>query len=92
MKTPAPVVFVAVLASLLGIVSGCSNPGLALRDTQSEFNRRANVDRLKERTDYVNSNYQMQLKTGRAQNEKEARALAALDYERLRHRGSLETE
>ena len=41
----------------------------------------------RERQSYIDSNYQQQLKTGRAGNEKEARALAALEWENHeRHR------
>ena len=73
---------------------GCTNQGLALRDTGSHSGRSisARSDRLKNREAYINSHSEMQLKTGRANNEEEARALAALEWERLRNRGALESQ
>ncbi len=74
--------------------TGCTNHGLAMRDTGPHFGGKTtrSTDRLSDREDYINSNYRMQLATGRASNEEEARALASSDWERMRHRGKLETE
>jgi hypothetical protein len=68
-----------------GALCGCQNTG-----TQTAGNPARPRDAFAaqvERQSYVDGNYQQQLKTGRAKNEKEARALAALEWEtQERHR------
>lgn len=85
---------ILLMGGMIAVLAGCTNRGLALRDTGPHSGRApsAGVDRLKNRDAYINSHYEMQLKTGRADNEEEARALASLEWERLKNRGKLETQ
>jgi len=89
----------AILSALLcvgvwgGVVAGCSNPGLAMREPGSDF-AQGNIsasDRTNDRKHYVDHSYQRHLDSGRAKNEDEARALAGLEWERVRHRSDNQT-
>lgn len=90
----------AILSALLcvgllgGVVSGCSNPGLAMREPRSDFEQAKirSSDRASDREHYVDHSYQRQLDSGRAKNEEEARALAGLEWERVRHRSDSQTQ
>ena len=88
----------AILSALLCVglgsgVAGCTNPGLAMREPGSDFERgkMKSSNRIRDREHYVDKSYQMQLETGRAKNEEEARALAALEWEQVRHRSDSRT-
>ncbi len=89
----------AILLALLcvgllgGVVAGCSNPGLAMREPVSDFEqgKMRSADRMRERKHYVDRSYQRQIESGRAKNEEEARALAGLEWERVRRRPENQT-
>jgi len=89
----------AILSALLcvgllsGVFAGCSNPGLAMRGPVSDFEQSKirSSDRVKDREHYVENRYKMQIESGRAKNEEEARALAGLEWERVRHRPDSQT-
>lgn len=89
----------AILSALLcvgllsGVVTGCSNPGLAMREPVSNFEQGKirSSDRIRDRERYIDKSYQTQLDSGRAKNEEEARALAGLEWERVQHRSDSQT-
>jgi|GEM_PF-1183343 len=89
----------AILSALLcvglwsGVFAGCSNPSLAMREPVSDIERSKirSSDRVKDRELYVENRFKMQIESGRAKNEEEARALAGLEWERVRHRSDGQT-
>lgn len=92
MKIPHSVILIT--CCLIGGLSGCTNQGLALRDSGPHAGSTNTVgrDRLAQRDSYIDHHYKTQLKSGRASNEEEARALASLEWERQKYRSKLESQ
>lgn len=82
------------LVCLIGgliFITGCQSSDRSSQTSRLQEPRRA-VSNFQQRAAYVEQNYELQLKTGRAKNEKEARALSALEWEHVRNRADNQTQ